>query len=65
MRSDPAQYANEKWAVSATSYAGLLRHAPWLKAIRGHEEMRIGYSILIFDPAKLRPVLRATAGPGG
>jgi 4-amino-4-deoxy-L-arabinose transferase-like glycosyltransferase len=50
-------YANEKWAMSVTSYAALLRHAPWLGKIRGHEDTRIGHSIFIFSPSKLKSVL--------
>ncbi|KPJ59371.1 MAG: hypothetical protein AMJ46_11590 [Latescibacteria bacterium DG_63] len=58
-----AQYANEKWAMSVTSYAVLLKHAPWLKQIQGHEDARIGHSIFIFSPLKLRSVLRGSVEP--
>jgi hypothetical protein len=51
------QYLGEKWAISATSYALLLRYAPWLKKIEGREDARVGFSIFVFSPEKLRPVL--------
>ncbi len=51
------QYFGEKWAVSVTSYASLLRYAPWLKKIEGHEDTRIGFSIFVFSPEKLVSVL--------
>ncbi len=57
------QYANEKWAISATSFAALLRHAPWLRKIQGQEDTRIGHSIFIFSPSRLKSVLNNTAEP--
>jgi len=51
------QYLGEKWAMSVTSYATLLQYAPWLKKIQGREDARIGFSIFVFSPEKLRPVL--------
>ena len=51
------EHSNEKWALSATNYAALLRTAPWLKKIQGREAARIGYSIFVFSPSKLKPVL--------
>jgi 4-amino-4-deoxy-L-arabinose transferase-like glycosyltransferase len=50
-------YQNEKWALSVTDYAVLLRTAPWLKKIQGLEDARIGYSIFVFDPSRLKSVL--------
>jgi len=51
------EYHNEKWALSVTDYAVLLRTAPWLKKIQGLEDARIGYSIFVFDPSRLKSVL--------
>jgi hypothetical protein len=51
------QYFGEKWAMSVTSYASLLHYAPWLKKIQGREDARIGFSIFVFSPEKLKPVL--------
>ena len=51
------EYHNEKWALSVTDYAVLLRTAPWLKKIQGLEDARIGYSIFVFDPPRLKSVL--------
>jgi len=51
------QYFGEKWAMSVTSYAALLKYAPWLKKIEGREDARIGFSIFIFSPEKLKSVL--------
>ena len=51
------QYFGEKWAMSVTSYASLLQYAPWLKKIQDREDARIGFSIFVFSPEKLKPVL--------
>jgi 4-amino-4-deoxy-L-arabinose transferase-like glycosyltransferase len=54
------QYADEKWALSVTNYAVFVRHRPWLAAIQGHEDARIGYSIFVFNPSKLMPLLASS-----
>ena len=51
------QYFGEKWAMSVTTYASLLKYAPWLKKIQGREEARIGFSIFVFSPETLKSVL--------
>ncbi len=51
------QYFGEKWAMSVTSYASLLKYAPWLKKIQGREDARVGFSIFVFSPEKLKSVL--------
>jgi hypothetical protein len=51
------EYAGERWAVSVTAYARLLKSVPWLKRIEGEEDARIGYSIFVFRPERLRSVL--------
>ncbi len=52
-----AEYAGERWALSVTNYAAFVRQAPWLKKIAGEEDARIGFSIFIFRPERLRHVL--------